>query len=888
MNQGNASGGPNRPRAGNPNPTSAVPTTNTNSKSATAVRKAPAPSASSSMKALTPKSTLASTGPSVLGLAVKGPGVHVGQVPAQAQVPVVLGVTRTIHGAPPQSSVPAALKKPNHIHSHPKPNTNTVSIAAEPSNKPVKMGTMTVIGATPITFRSSQQQPASSTTVRNTHVGAKGVGGGGGGGATHTGAVVQGVGIGRSTVVMPVHGTKSKLSYVGKGGVVSKSSMMKLSTKPSAKVTTSASSSVVANHNFREGLVSRGSIKTPSSAGGVSTSAKMLSSSSGASTSKIVRKPISHTMPAPEPIPSKNSSSSTPTARMALQHAALNNAAGTAAASGGTMTMKISSTAQQSNSETKGPVPKSLSSTSATGLVGPGGGLSHPTPTNTSTSSASATSASAINILPQPLHNPEITTVIQDILLLLQIYGPLTLYQLEYNLPPYKSSTLTDRMQDLKDILDMLVVVGVLQYLCDDDSEKDKSQIQMVGQEGITVADVAPVKKEHELNDTSKTVAQQSSTSMKGKVESNSDNLNNGRYLYVSGRLRAPGDIVYPWEILDRIQEANVEIRERTERIKCLRKELSSSIPSMPFVNSTAPVPIQQKTDVLDQEINSRVENMSNDWDTLFRNLQDRDIKSGGYLTPKDNMSSNQRIKATREFFKAMMEKYPEIGHDPVYVAAMRNFNVDWGASGRGSRGQSGSRKRVTSSGGGTSGKKRRSISASSKSKVHSPAPLIKQKLPTIKPISDKLTTSSATKTNPALRETPKASPMSPMTTGYNSKPNAKSSKVNDVPLIKSASIQVLPNTEKGRVVESNAAINKVLESQENAKVLSTNHNAETMAIHDSSIKHLPGLQEESQTAKKRKITQSLETSSSPGVDTNNGTKQMHTSTNKEDQDKCQ
>ena len=670
------------------------------------------------------------------------------------------------------------------------PQSNKVSIATEP-NKPVKMGTTTVIGATPITVRS---QPTG--TVRN--IGAKGV---------PTGATVGlGAGMGRATVI-PV--TKSNLTTFAKG-IVSKN--MKALTKPAAKVITGAS--IITN----SGDVSR-SVRAPSSSSSSSTVPNAKSLSSAPTNNRNAKKGISN-MPAPEPVPSKklsnpnittltsdyNSTKKTP------QHLGLKS----------TATAKtMPSPAQQSGNETKGP-PKPSQSV----------GLSYPT-----------------NILPQPLHNPEVKTVIQDILLLLQIYGPLTLYQLEYNLPPYKSSTLTDRMRDLNDILDMLVVVGVLHYILKDD-EKDKSTKKSVEESSLVL-----VKEENDFNDTSK-IAQ----TKKEELETTSDCSNSGRYVYCSGRLRAPGDIVYPWEILDHIQEANVEIRERRERIECLRKELLMSTPFMSYVDEK----VLSTRDDTKQDLNSKAESVSNEWDTLFRSLQDRDIKSGGNLPPKDTTSSNQRIKATREFFKAMLEKYPDIGQDPVYVAAMRNFNVDWGAAGRGSRGQSGNRKKVNSSGGGTSGKKRRS-SSSSKPKVHSPPQPIKQKLPTIKPLSQNETTLSVTKAALSLGETTGISPKSHLTAQDHSM--LKASKAN-VLSTKSPSIQ-----KRG----SDAIIKKALEPQHSTEVSSASQSNETMAVRDSSRK-TPSViqQEESHAVKKRKIAQSLEACNPP--EAVNGTKPTNSS----------
>ena len=79
-------------------------------------------------------------------------------------------------------------------------------------------------------------------------------------------------------------------------------------------------------------------------------------------------------------------------------------------------------------------------------------------------------------------------------------------------------------------------------------------------------------------------------------------------------------------------------------------------------------------------------------------------------ITPivASSIPPSQRMKTSREFLKVILCKYPDVVHDPVYNAALRNFNADLGAVAREQKRYS---NLLTGGGGNTTGGRRASSS---------------------------------------------------------------------------------------------------------------------------------------------------------------------------------
>ncbi len=290
------------------------------------------------------------------------------------------------------------------------------------------------------------------------------------------------------------------------------------------------------------------------------------------------------------------------------------------------------------------------------------------------------------DFMPRPLINTDMKQIITDILILLQTYGPLTVHQIEYNLPPYPtldssqstslsiaaitesstseavsastSGSLTSsspeyRFKIIQDVLDVLSVIQVI--------HKTKITNTSTADESSSSTTSASMPK-------SKNQFGSDSESGNGKGDRIQNQKDKIVYFFNNGKVR--GDVIYPWEIMDMIRDANDEINESADRIELLKKELGvvgdNNIRSTEIkVQTPAKSGRKRKIDKL--------------------NAMSTAANQPIAITPivASSIPPSQRMKTTREFLKVILCKYPDVVYDPVYNAALRNFNVDLGAVAR-------------------------------------------------------------------------------------------------------------------------------------------------------------------------------------------------------------
>jgi len=159
-----------------------------------------------------------------------------------------------------------------------------------------------------------------------------------------------------------------------------------------------------------------------------------------------------------------------------------------------------------------------------------------------------------------PLADPQVVSMVHDLMGLLQIYGPLTLMQLEYNLPPIPRASGTGgagggavvwTKTTLDDIVQLLVATGVVQVVQDSDPPQ---------------------------------------------------------YCMFSGITRA--DVILPSRIMEELENTYEQMTKTEERVAALKQALLDKVPA-------------------------------------------------------------------KQVLKTLLQEYPEIVNDPVYLAALRNVHVD-------------------------------------------------------------------------------------------------------------------------------------------------------------------------------------------------------------------
>mmetsp|Transcript_23208 Transcript_23208/g.26423 ORF Transcript_23208/g.26423 Transcript_23208/m.26423 type:complete len:744 (-) Transcript_23208:153-2384(-) len=375
--------------------------------------------------------------------------------------------------------------------------------------------------------------------------------------------------------------------------------------------------------------------------------------------------------------------------------------------------------------------------------------MSHHNPMEQPTNSTST-------LIPQPLVNKEMKQIITDILILLQTYGPLTLHQIEYNLPFYvslcttlntttstststtaaknnaeslnqsnpslplhqqqqqpQSTTATSssaldeataiaqhRLHCIQNVLNVLAVIHVIH----------KTNIPYSSLMKSFHSKSSTTNYKSGRNDTKELNQNESQNSGETSTQTEEEQMVTVYYFH-DGKVRS--DVIYPWDAMDLIQDANQEINESCHRIELLKQELGM-MDKMDVSGSGSGSGSQQKQQEVQSKEKAEEAIISNDKrldvgkstsapaTTTKAAVSASASSTGGFkkankaiLTDtilsstihenhtKTPMASSippsQRMKTTREFFKTLVNKFPDIVFDPVYNAALRNFNVDLG-----------------------------------------------------------------------------------------------------------------------------------------------------------------------------------------------------------------
>ena len=142
------------------------------------------------------------------------------------------------------------------------------------------------------------------------------------------------------------------------------------------------------------------------------------------------------------------------------------------------------------------------------------------------------------------------------------------------------------------------------------------------------------------------------------------------RYVFLDGRPRA--DVVLPHEFPGLIRSADEEIRLSKERISVLREELR-------IINEEGA--LDGSTDKVDREAKiagSVVTSKESAVDESEGESKKRSIGFAGRSTahPTKKAKTAER-KSAKDLLRSILNKYPEVMRDPVYLAALSNVGVD-------------------------------------------------------------------------------------------------------------------------------------------------------------------------------------------------------------------
>jgi len=228
--------------------------------------------------------------------------------------------------------------------------------------------------------------------------------------------------------------------------------------------------------------------------------------------------------------------------------------------------------------------------------------------------------------------DPEVVAATRDVLVMLQIYGPLTHVQLKVNIETQfqeeesgSSSTTTAAAtaatissNKLQKVLDILVELGVIHIL----NENTAS----------------------EINNVSSTAAAAGSKTFR----TNSDNNNNNNPIYCFGNGARRMDSILPPDTLREIHEAGNELTQTQQRIRMLQSFLT--------VDDTPPPSSSTKKN------------------TSEKGSSGSDAKlSSGHTTTTATPPTHEDAKSA---LHQIMVQHPEIVHDPTYAAALRLFKI--------------------------------------------------------------------------------------------------------------------------------------------------------------------------------------------------------------------
>lgn len=147
-----------------------------------------------------------------------------------------------------------------------------------------------------------------------------------------------------------------------------------------------------------------------------------------------------------------------------------------------------------------------------------------------------------------PIADPVVVEAVHNLLAMLQTYGPLTYAQLEFNLPTMNPPN------KLKQILDVLLVTGVVNLLRETPRSGDEGKEDVVETEPEATSEAAAAKTDNTGSPPPASV---------------------DRYCFLRGdTFRGVGDTVRVPDVLPALEAARREITESEERIAILREKL--------------------------------------------------------------------------------------------------------------------------------------------------------------------------------------------------------------------------------------------------------------------------------------------------------------------------
>jgi hypothetical protein len=214
--------------------------------------------------------------------------------------------------------------------------------------------------------------------------------------------------------------------------------------------------------------------------------------------------------------------------------------------------------------------------------------------------------------------DPEIVAATQDVLALLQMYGPLSYIQLKVNIETQFEEDDSASVKKLQKVLDILVELGIIHIVEDIDPGTQDSKPAASAQD-----DEEP--------------------------ESDTTKNNNPVYSFGSGARRL--DAVLPSHTLDEINEAGNEISQTQQRIELLQSFLRLG---------KAPV---------------------------TAGVDNRPAGIGSNPAPYTQ-------EFARKALSQMIDRHPDLVHDPTYAAALRLFKVHDATNNNKTPGTEGSKRR--------------------------------------------------------------------------------------------------------------------------------------------------------------------------------------------------
>lgn len=234
----------------------------------------------------------------------------------------------------------------------------------------------------------------------------------------------------------------------------------------------------------------------------------------------------------------------------------------------------------------------------------------------------------------------DVVAATRDVLVLLQMYGPMTHVQLKVNIETQleddeehsssggSAAAATVAASPLQKVLDILVELGVIRIL------KDNAPAEVKDKVSTTSAAAAGSKSVKRTNN-----------------DNNNNNDSNPMYCFGDGARRM--DSILPSETLQMINEAGDELIQTQQRIQMLRS----------FLNvETSPPTTPTNTTGNTTRTNTATTNTTSE--------------SGSHDTKFSGTARPPTHEAAKTALRQMTARHPDVVHDPTYAAALRLFKL--------------------------------------------------------------------------------------------------------------------------------------------------------------------------------------------------------------------